>query len=296
MVPDGVKYIEQLPPLPERPANAHKGTFGHALIVAGSRGMSGAAVLAGQAALHGGAGLVTLAVPHSIADIVAAAHPSYMTRSMAEDDDGRFAQRAWESIAAHLQSYSSVAIGPGLGQSDEIRTGVLDAYHACPQPLVIDADALNVISPAAVSLSDTPAAPRVLTPHPGEFARLVDSSLADIQSQRDEVAVAFAERHGVILLLKGPSTVITDGARLARNATGGAELATGGSGDVLTGLITALLAQGMNAFDAAHLGAHIHGLAGEAAAERWSPRYVTSLEIVRSLDFAWKKLESIESP
>ena len=134
-----------------------------------------------------------------------------------------------------------------------------------------------------------------MTPHPGEFSRLTGLDTRTIQAGREQLAVEFAQQHNVVLLLKGAATVITDGQRLAINTTGNSGMATGGSGDVLTGLIASLLAQGMSAFEAAHLGAHLHGLAGDAAAETHSGRYLTSVELLQHLDHAWQQLETSQA-
>lgn len=285
------KLITDTPAPPPRPQHGHKGTFGSVLIVAGSRGMSGAASLAGRAALHGGAGLVTVAVPHCIQETVAATHPSYMTIGLPHDANGRVCRPAIESIQPHMARQTTVAIGPGLGQSEPVSDLVQQLYRDAQQPLVLDADGLNAFGDDARKLGDRVGdAPRVLTPHPGEFARLTKCSTQELEKDRQRRAAEFAQEHGVVLLLKGHQTIITDGQRLAVNSTGDTGLATGGSGDVLTGLIAALLAQKMEPLAAAQLGAHLHGLAGEMASEKYTDRYTTSVEILEQLSNAWKKV------
>lgn len=285
------KLITQTPAPPPRRQDAHKGTFGSVLLVAGSEGMAGAASLAGRAALHGGAGLVTVAIPRCILPIVAAAHPSYMTLPLDQDEDGKVCQSALSKIGDHLPRQTSLGVGPGLGQSSGVREVVQQLYRESSQPLVLDADGLNAFVDQVDRLSDRlDDAPRILTPHPGEFSRLAQRSSSDIQANREELAFNFAKKHKVILLLKGPRTVITDGLRLAFNETGDSGLATGGSGDILTGLITSLLAQKMEPFEAAHFAARLHGLAGEIASEKYTDRYVTSLEILEQLSDAWKRV------
>ena len=284
--------ISTLPDLPLRPADAHKGTFGSVLLIAGSAGLSGAAILAGQAALHGGAGLVTVAVPSSIASVVAMGHPSYMTMALEVDESGCLAAGCIPEIESTMQRKAAVAIGPGLGQSVDVRVTVECVNQTCQQPLVLDADALNAFAGIADRLSNRPGnASRIITPHPGEFSRLTGLGTQQIQADRESIAIQFAKQHNVVVLLKGANTVITDGCQIAINATGNSGMATGGSGDVLTGLIVSLLAQGMNAFDAAQLGAHVHGLAGDNAAEVHSQRFMTSVELVQHLDSAWKLLQ-----
>ncbi|HIF33236.1 MAG: NAD(P)H-hydrate dehydratase [Pirellulaceae bacterium] len=289
--PPGVRRVTELPAPPPRPMDSHKGTFGSALIVAGCEGMAGAASLAGRAALHGGAGLVTVAIPRSIMPVVASAHPSYMTLPLDENDDGRIRPSATAKLQEFFEKQTSVALGPGLGRCADVRETVQRLYANCPLPLVLDADGLNAFEGEADKLARrVEEAPRVLTPHPGEFSRLTGIDTKSIEADREQLAASFARDHHVILLLKGPHSVVTDGQRIANNSTGDSALATGGSGDVLTGLIVSFLAQGMQPFDAAQLAAHLHGLAGEIASIRYTDRYTTSLDLVNCLDRAWKQL------
>ncbi len=226
--------------------------------------MSGAAGLAGMAALRGGAGLVRLAVPDACLDTIASFEPSYMTVPLHCDTAGRIALAALPQIIEHAAMASVLALGPGLGHSDELNQLVGRLYHEIAKPMVVDADALNALSTQPELLAQ-PGGPRVLTPHPGEFARLIGKKLEG--DQRQQAAVDLAARCGVVVLLKGHRTLITDGKRSAINTTGNPGMATGGSGDILTGLITALLCQHLDPFAAAQLGAHLHGLAGDLAAK-----------------------------
>ena len=290
-----VQRIEEIPRPPTRPVDGHKGTFGRVLIVAGSRGMSGAACLSGVAALRGGAGLVFLAVPEGILSVVAGYEPSYLTIPLPEDTDGRIKEQAKELLASHAESADAIACGPGLGQSEELASLVRWLYTSVPKFLVLDADALNLLAKTPEILKQQPQAetgniPRILTPHPGEFSRLTGRSIQEIQKDRESIACEFAQTHGVVLVLKGPNTIITDGERLADNTTGNSGLATGGSGDVLTGLIAAVLGQGMPAFDAAHFAVHLHGLAADLAAEELSEAGMISSDLPKYVARAWKKL------
>ncbi|MCH8965534.1 MAG: NAD(P)H-hydrate dehydratase, partial [Planctomycetes bacterium] len=278
--------------LPARPEDAHKGSFGRVLIVAGSRGMSGAASLAGLGALRGGAGLVYVAAPAGIVPIIAAVEPSYLTIPLPEDASGRLSGDAGGTLKSLAATQSAVAIGPGWGQSDELTELACQLYRTVERPMVVDADALNALAKHPDVLSGAKAE-RILTPHPGEFARLIGSDIAAIQSDRENTAAQFARDHGVVLLLKGSGTVITDGHRLAVNNTGNSGMATGGAGDVLTGLIAALLAQGMAAFEAAQLGAHLHGLAGDLAADDLSQPGLIASDLPRYLALAWKRFDSL---
>jgi NAD(P)H-hydrate epimerase len=285
-----VSYEMSIPTLPARPDESHKGTFGSVLIIAGSRGMSGAACLAGLGALRGGAGLVSVAVPAGIQGIVASSEPSYLTIALPEDDQGRINRLAAPDILARAQHATAIAIGPGWGRSPDLIELVNLLYAQVERPLVVDADALNSLAAAPAGSSPTPpVAPRILTPHPGEFARLVGADTKAVQSDRETLAVEFARAQGVIVVLKGHDTIVTDGEKVAINTTGNSGMATGGTGDVLTGLIVALLAQGMAPFAAAHLAVHLHGLAGDlAAAEVGKPGMIAS-DLPRYIGKAWRQ-------
>ncbi|MFQ5735060.1 MAG: NAD(P)H-hydrate dehydratase, partial [Planctomycetaceae bacterium] len=282
-----VERISQLPGLPARPADAHKGTFGKVLIIGGSSGMSGAAALAGQGALRGGAGLVFVAVPITVQPIVASLEASYLTVGLPESAEGQIAGTAQAVLEQMLPRYDAVAIGPGIGRSAELTELVRAVFAAADLPLVVDADALNALAdggPGATCPGFTAA--RVLTPHPGEFARLIGGDVATVQSRREETAVAYAAQNDVVLVLKGHGTLVTDGQRLAENTTGNSGMATGGSGDVLTGLLAALLAQGMPAFEAAQLAVHLHGLAGDLVAEELTQPGLIASDLPRFLPAA----------
>jgi NAD(P)H-hydrate epimerase len=256
--------IIELPVLTPRAPDSNKGNFGRVLIVAGSRGMSGAAILCAGAALRGGAGLVKLAVPESILPVVACANPCYLTAPLPEDEHGQFAAQAEGELLALAGANDVLALGPGLGRSPALTSLIPSILQQAQIPLVLDADGLNALL-HHTKFAKGRSAPLILTPHPGEFARLLDSDVATVQSQRQELAMRFASDHGVILVLKGYGTVVTDGHRVYCNTTGNPGMATGGTGDVLTGLIAALLGQKLEPFAAAQLGVHVHGLAGDMA-------------------------------
>jgi ADP-dependent NAD(P)H-hydrate dehydratase len=257
-----IEAVEQLPSLPPRPADSNKGSFGRVLVVAGSRGMSGAAVLCASAALRGGAGLVYLAVPSGIQPVVAVANPCYLTLALPEDTDGKLGD-ALPVLLDAIQGKDVVAFGPGLGQSSRITAIVGELAAGCQVPVILDADGLNALR----GQTDALAGQRILTPHPGEFARLLGTEVAQVQAARQALAVEFAGRHRVVLVLKGHRSIVTDGRRVYVNTTGNPGMATGGTGDVLTGLIAALVGQGLEPFAAAQLGVYWHGLAGDLARE-----------------------------
>lgn len=294
-----MRIIDTLPKSPARPAEAHKGTFGRVLIIGGSRGMSGAPSLAGLGALRGGAGLVYVAVPSEVLPIVAAIEPSYLTIPLAtEEEHGCLSVDGLPGLRKVCEGKDTLALGPGLGTSRGVAEIVMTLFAECSQPMVVDADALNVLAasggagrPAtsASSSASSAAGPRILTPHPGEFARLIGSDIATVQAQRAKLAAEFAAAHGVIVVLKGQGTVVTDGDRVAINRTGNSGMATGGTGDVLTGLIAALLAQGMDPFEAAQLGAHLHGLAGDLAAKELSLPGLIASDLSKYLTLAWRR-------
>lgn len=261
-----MEEIRRIPILPARALDSNKGSYGRVLVVAGSRGMSGAAILCATAALRGGAGLVLLGVPQEILPIVAAANPCYMTVPLPQDNDGRLSAAAWPDLLGLIQKHDVVAVGPGLGQSPDHLHLLANLLANVRIPMVIDADGLNALAKDLGILSQH-VGPVVLTPHPGEFARLLNTDTLAVQKDRRQLAGSFAARHGVVVLLKGHGTVVTNGQHVYQNTSGNPGLATAGSGDVLTGLIAALLAQGLSPFQAAQLGAFAHGRAGDMAQE-----------------------------
>lgn len=279
-----------LPTLPPRKADAHKGDFGRALLVGGSRGMSGAIALAGMAALRSGAGLVTLAVPDVCLETVASFEPSYMTTPLVCDEAGRLRREAGAEIGRLASVSDCVACGPGLGRSPELSELVLQLYQTLTRPLVLDADGLNALA-AAGEHGPAASGPRILTPHPGEFRRLAGQ--LDARWPWEELcqrAVGLALRRNCVLVLKGHRTLVTDGRRVTFNTTGNPGMATGGSGDVLTGVITALVGQGLGAFEAAQLGVYVHGLAGDLAATQLGQTSLIARDLIALLPQAFQHL------
>jgi ADP-dependent NAD(P)H-hydrate dehydratase len=261
--------IESIPNLPPRPRDSNKGLFGSVLVVAGSRGMAGAAALCGAAALRSGAGLVRIATPDEVQSTVASFEPSYMTYPLPCDEDGLIQlTRAQPILERLIKTASVVAVGPGLGQSDDIRQLMRFLITSAGKPLVIDADGLNALA-GQIDLLSGLSHPVIVTPHPGEFARLAGATIADVQSDRIGQAIRVAAiSESLVVVLKGAGTVVTDGRRYYVNTTGNPGMATGGSGDVLTGVIAALLAQKLDPFEAAQIGVFIHGLAGDVARDQ----------------------------
>ena len=253
--------------LPPRPFGSHKGNFGHLLVLAGSVGKTGAAAMAAEAALRAGAGLVTLGVPASLNDILEVKLTEAMTLPLPEAAGARALGRAaWAPIAEFLNEKNgkfTLALGPGIGTHPETRELVARLARDLACPMVIDADGINNLAGDNAGLKEA-AAPRILTPHPGEMARLVGLTTPEVQARRLDLARETAAKLGVILVLKGAQTVVAapDG-RASLNATGNPALASGGTGDVLTGLIGGFLAQGLAPWDAARLGVYLHGLAAD---------------------------------
>jgi ADP-dependent NAD(P)H-hydrate dehydratase len=282
-----------LPHLPPRQPDAHKGDFGRALLIGGSRGMAGAISLAGMACLRSGAGLVKLATPDCILDIVAGFEASYMTVPLPCDSSGRIKLKSPRKLTELLAPATCVACGPGLGRSKRLQSFVRSLYASVPQAMVIDADGLNALAAVEDGLVN-PAGPRILTPHPGEFNRLRKNPPEHSESREQQVAAAreLAAEHHVIIVLKGHRTVITDGSRSVENTTGNPGMATGGTGDILTGVITALVCQGLSPFDAAVLGAHVHGLAGDLAAAELGQVSLIASDLVRFLPQAFQNCRS----
>lgn len=252
--------------LPARRPWAHKGTSGRAIVVAGSPGLTGAAALAATAALRAGAGLVTLGVAESLQPLMAVKLTEVMTKALPETTTGSLGLAAVQPVAELAAAADVLAVGPGLGRDAETAAAVREIIRTVACPLVIDADALNALSGHAEVLQEAAALP-VLTPHPGELARLTGLPVAAINADRLAVAREVAARFAAIVVLKGAATVIAypDGEAFI-NTTGNAGLATGGTGDVLTGVIAAFIAQGLTSHDAAVAGVYIHGLAGNLAA------------------------------
>jgi len=246
--------------LPDRDENAHKGSFGKILLLCGSRGYTGAAALAAMGALRSGAGLVYMGVPNGIYDIEAVKLTEPVIIPI-EDDNGQYSVNAAEQILSLLRGKDAVLIGPGIGQSNGSEATVCAVLQNFEGPVVLDADGINVMVKHKNILRER-TGPTILTPHDGEFQRF-GGVLTD---DRIESAVALARDVGAIVLLKGHRTVITDGEVAYRNPTGNPGMATGGSGDVLAGVIVSLLGQGIAPLEAAACGAWLHGAAGDICA------------------------------
>ena len=318
-----MEIVHEVPKLPPRPVEGHKGTFGRVLVVAGSIGMTGAAALVGRAALRAGAGLVRVATARSALPIVASIEPSYTTLPLPEDNAGRVSSKAINAILNAAEENDVVAIGPGMGQSTGLRSVVEALLQQEGLRLLIDGDGLNNLS----KLTGWPKkrkADLVLTPHPGEMKRLWSGLVReDMPENRQETAMKMAQAVGwiglpnakdrvwgpglphqnpygeknrwgkphptTVVALKGAGTVVTDGQRVYVNTTGNPGMGTAGAGDVLTGVISALMGQGLNNLDATILGVYVHGLAGDIAAAQLGQISLIATDIIDALPEAFKR-------
>lgn len=278
------------PHFPPRDLDAHKGRFGHLLVVAGSLGKTGAAALAGRAALRSGVGLCTIAASASQQPIVASYVPEYMTEALPETAAQSLSLEAKDRILALARRMDAVALGPGLSLDPETQELARVLVRELERPMVVDADALSALA-GHLDLLRHAAAPRALTPHPGEMARMLGTTIEAVQADRIEVARTFAREYGVAIALKGANTVIAgpDG-HVAINPTGNPGMAKGGSGDVLTGIVGALLARRIEPTAALRAGCYMHGLAGDVAARERGEYAMLATDIIESLPAALRAL------
>ncbi len=273
-----------------RHADAHKGSVGDVLLIAGSRGKTGAAALSSESILRAGAGLVTVATARSAQSLlVTQARTEVMTEALDETDDGAISHSALDRALQLAQKRSVIAIGPGLSSSDEsTRAFVREMVERRTAPMVIDADGLNALAPWPEDLKGSDEAPIIITPHPGEMARLTGKTNAEIVADRINVAREFATKHHIITILKGSRTIIASpNGEVYVNPTGNAGMATAGSGDVLTGLVAGLLAQRPpEPLEATIAAVYLHGLAGDLAANKLGMRSLVASDIIANLSEA----------
>jgi hydroxyethylthiazole kinase-like uncharacterized protein yjeF len=285
-----VERADIAPLFPPRRRDAHKGSYGHLLVVAGSVGKTGAAALCARGAMRAGAGLVTVATAASAQSVVASLVLEAMSEPLPETEARSVALKARDAIVELAGPRDAVALGPGLGLDEETRRLARTLVREVPRPMVVDADALTALVDHLDDLRGA-AAPRCLTPHPGEMARLRGVSVAEVQRDRLGVARAFAVEHGAHVCLKGSRTVIAspDG-RVLVNPTGNPGMASGGTGDVLTGILGAFLARGLPAAQATAAAVYLHGLAGDLAAGRVGEEALIASDVVEALGEAFRRL------
>jgi len=254
-----------------RDKNGNKGDYGHQLNLCGSYKMFGAAVMATQAALRSGAGLVKLTLPEAAYPLAAAHLVQPIFNPVMGNDEGTFSRHAVAGILADLPWADSIVLGCGMGCNEDTCAITEAVLKNATCPIILDADGINVLG-MRISIIEEIKVPVVLTPHPGEMARLISRQVAEIQSSRIATATSFAKENGVVLVLKGANTVVTDGERVYVNTSGNPGMAMGGSGDMLSGMIGAFIAQGLSPLDAARAGVYLHGLCGDMAAARYGQR------------------------
>ncbi|NQT90625.1 MAG: NAD(P)H-hydrate dehydratase [Candidatus Omnitrophica bacterium] len=277
----------------KRPRSAHKGDYGHVLVIAGSLGMTGAAYLCCEAAILSGAGLVTLGLPKSLNPIMERKLTEVMTLPLPETKEQTLARSAEAKITAFAKRCDCLAIGPGLSQNAQTQGLIRSLIKKSKMPMVIDADGLNAIADHLDVLRTTHNVRRTttITPHPGEMARLTHTSAAIIQKKRKIVAQRFSDEYNITTVLKGSKTVVASpGKKVYINSTGNPGMASGGSGDVLVGMIAAFLAQGMDGFKAARLAVYVHGLAGDIAAREKGEISLRAGDLLKFLPQAFKKV------
>ena len=276
-----------------RPRASHKGDYGHVLIIGGSPGFSGAVSLAAAAASRSGAGLVSVLTPARVAPIVAGWAPEAMVHPAVENTDGTLTANALRAWSRHINEFDAVLIGPGMGVGTDRRRLVTEVLANSRCPVIIDADAINVCGGRTDLIRDAKG-PVILTPHPGELARLMgDVAIPDIQSNRFEWARRAAANTKAMVVLKGAGTLVAEGDRpIAINLTGNPGMATGGSGDVLAGMIAGLIAQHFDPFDAAGMGVHLHGRAGDNVAWRGSQAGLIASDLIAELPGVFREYDA----
>jgi hydroxyethylthiazole kinase-like uncharacterized protein yjeF len=287
-----VEKAKLAPYFKKRPKDSHKGNYGHLFILAGSLGKTGAAVMAGTAALRTGAGLVTVGTPQSCLPMIARPMKELMTEALPETPQKTLSAAALPLIVDLMKGKNAVLIGPGISTNPSTAKLATSLLPKIKIPVVIDADGLNILADNPDALRSLPK-PAVLTPHPGEFARLVRRSIKDVLDHRLELVPRFAESHGIFIVFKGYRTLIaTPEGRVYINPTGNPGMATGGSGDVLSGMIASLLMQEKDVLGATLAAVYLHGLSGDIAARKLGERGLIAGDLIKYLPKALKEMET----
>jgi len=263
-----VRQVRVVPKLPRRRRDSHKGTFGHVLVLGGSPGLTGAPVLAGEGALRSGAGLATIGCPRAVQPVIASRTTCVMSLPLPDTPGGHLSHTALAPALRFSTRCRAVVLGPGLGRDPDTGEFVRSFVTSVEAATVVDADGLNLLAGHGDSLRGAPGS-FVLTPHPAEAGRLLGAPTASpVPADRRKALEELVDLTGAVVVFKGHGTLVSDGKRLYRNNTGNPGMATGGTGDVLSGMIAALLAQGLAPFEAAVLAVHLHGRAGDLAAKK----------------------------
>lgn len=272
-----------------RPSNANKGTLGSLLSICGSYGMAGAAIMAGKSALKCGLGLLKCALPKSIYNIAAISILESVFYALDETKDGKLSRNNIDFLLENSNSTSAVLLGCGLSKCADTKEIVYSFIENCTKPMVLDADALNCVCDN-VDILKKAKSKIIVTPHPGEMARLINKDTHFVNSQRENITKEFSKEYGVVTVLKGKNTVVSSiNGNTLINPTGNSGMATGGSGDVLAGMISSILAQGANPFDSACAGVYLHGLSGDIAKEKFGEISMLPSDIIDSIYLAYKK-------
>jgi hydroxyethylthiazole kinase-like uncharacterized protein yjeF len=276
-----------------RPVDSNKGLYGHVLVIGGSVGKAGAAAMAGMAALRAGAGLSTVATPKSVLATVAGFHPETMTEPLEETKEGSISARGLNRVMALAKGKSVLAVGPGISRVAETSRFVRAFIAKAPAPLVLDADGLNAFEGRTIALNGK-GRTLVLTPHPGEMARWVGCTVPEVQRDRLNVARTFAREHELIVVLKGTRTLVAapDGTVWV-NTTGNPGMATGGTGDILTGMVAGLMAQNPDrTLEAVIAAVYLHGLAGDVARESMGEHSLVATDLLKALPEAFRRVQA----
>lgn len=277
----------------KRKKDTHKGDYGHFFILGGSPGLTGAVCLAGESSLRSGCGLVTIGIPEGLNDIIEIKITEVMSLPLPQTEKRTFSEKAVEPALNFIREKADgVLIGPGISTGvEETCKFVQKIVKDTEKPLIIDADALKIISKDLDILKKSKSKSIILTPHPGEMSYLTGMPVKEIQAKREEVAEGFAKKYNVIVILKGYRTVVTDGRDTYVNLTGNPGMATAGSGDVLAGIIGGLLVQGISPFESAKYGVYLHGLAGDIAAKEIGETSLIASDIIKKLPAALRYIE-----
>lgn len=284
-----VKIIEQ-PIFPPRDKNSHKGTYGTAVLICGSYGMAGAAVLAAKAALRSGVGIAKVILPDKIYDIVARQIPEAVFVPLKTSDKGAFCREDAPTICEHIKNADSVLFGCGVGMSDDNLEILNVLIKDVKCPFIIDADGINLLS-RNIDIIKQASAPIILTPHPGEMARLTGKSVVEIENNRTYFAEIFSKKYGIVTVLKGSQTLVATPKAIYKNIIGNPGMATGGSGDTLAGILAAFLAREKDIDYAVTSAVYIHSAAGDMAAQKMSQTAMLPSDIIDKLPCLFKKLE-----
>jgi ADP-dependent NAD(P)H-hydrate dehydratase / NAD(P)H-hydrate epimerase len=289
--------------LPRRTRDSHKGTFGHVFVVAGSRGKSGAVLMAGFAALQAGSGLATIWLPSSLQRIVVGQFPELMTEFLPETDEGTADRKGAEKILSQLPQADALVLGPGMTTHPSTKSLIWELVRRSPVPVILDADGINAFTPPAKLVQNEAGQPVIITPHPGEMARLTDTKISEVQKDRIQTALGYASQHQCYVVLKGFQTVIaTPSGDIFINNTGNPGMATGGTGDILAGMMGRFVAgwrrqtdigNSCNLADYISAAVYFHGLAGDLAAEEKGMESLIATDLLAQLPQAFKKIYSL---